>query len=75
MLERGGEGGRRSGGPVASRGDSLEWARSGNRTRLVKLLNLVRTEMLFDIDSSDGPWLNRNRVSRADATPSPKRAV
>lgn len=55
--------------------DSLEWARSGNRTRLVKLLNLVRTEVLFDIDSIGGPWSNRNRASRADAAPYPRRAV
>lgn len=55
--------------------DSLKWARSGNRTRLMRLLDLVKTEVLFDIDSVEGPWSNRNRASRADAAPDPRRAV
>lgn len=33
---------------------SLEWARAKDRTGLVKLLSLVRTEVLFDVDPSEG---------------------
>lgn len=32
---------------------SLEWACAEDRTGLVKLLNLVRTEVLFDADPSE----------------------
>lgn len=33
--------------------ESLKWARPGDRTRLVKLLNLVRAEVLFDLDFAE----------------------
>lgn len=32
---------------------ALEWARAEDRTRLVRLLNLVQTEVLFDVNPSE----------------------
>jgi hypothetical protein len=35
--------------------DSLGWAHSRSRMKLVRLLNLVRTEILVDVDPSKSP--------------------
>jgi len=43
--------------------DSLEQARARNLTRLVELLNLVRIEILFDMDFSEDPPSTRNRTT------------
>ncbi len=39
--------------------DSLGWAHSGSRTKLVGLLDLVRTEILLDVDPSKTQPLTR----------------
>lgn len=49
-------------GTLAWLDSSLEWARSTGRTRLVKLLNLVRAEVLFDAGSSGRPAQTRDRA-------------
>lgn len=41
---------------------SLEWARAKDQAGLAKLLNLVRTEILFDVNSSKSAPLARGRV-------------
>ena len=43
--------------------DSLEWARSGGRVRLMEFLNLVRAEVVFDLDYSESPPSVRNRAT------------
>jgi len=45
--------------------ESLEWARSRNRTKLVELLNLIRIEILFDMYLSEDPPSIRNRATAA----------
>ena len=42
--------------------DSLEWSRLKGRTRLMKILNLVRTEVLFEKDFNESPRSIRNRA-------------
>jgi len=45
--------------------ESLEWARSRNRTKLVELLNLIRIEILFDMYLSEDPPPIRNGATAA----------
>lgn len=42
--------------------DSLGWARSRSRIKLVGLLNLVQTEILLDLDPSKSPPSTRARA-------------
>lgn len=43
--------------------DSLEWSRTRSQTRLVELLDHVRTEVLFDVDFSENPPSKRDRAT------------
>ena len=49
--------------------DSLEWARSGNRTGSVDLLNLVRSEILFDMAFSERRNSARDRATASGPHP------
>jgi len=55
--------------------ESLEWARSRGRTRLVELLNLIRIEILFDMGLSEEPPLARNRAAAAGSAFGANRSV
>ena len=52
---------------------SLGWVRSKGQTRLSKLLNLVRTEILFDADFREGRSLIRNRPTTDGPAPGANR--
>lgn len=52
-------------GMLAWLDESLEWARSRNRTKLVELLKLIRIEILLDMDFSEDPSSARNRATAA----------
>ena len=43
--------------------ESLQWARPRDRTRLAKMLDLVRTEIVFDLAFSESPPSTRNEAA------------
>lgn len=43
--------------------DSLQWARPRDRTKLTGLLDLVRTEIVFDLALSESPPSIRNEAA------------
>ena len=73
MLEQNREGARHSGSRVAvdeasgpeacSRDESLEWARPKARTKLLRMLDLVRTETVSDTAFSESPPSIRNEAA------------
>lgn len=54
---------------------SLGWVRSRGQTRLSKLLNLVRIELLFDADFREGRSSIRNRPATDGPAPGANRRI